>query len=369
MNIPFLDLKRVNSQYTAELKEAANRVIDSGWYILGEEVASFEEEFASYCGTRFAIGVANGLDALSLILRAYIELGFLRQGDEVIVPANTYIASILAISGNGLQPILVDPDERTFNLSPALIEEKITPKTKVILTTHLYGQISGMDEIMSIAQKFSLLVVEDSAQAHGAKYKNKSAGSLANAAGFSFYPGKNLGALGDGGAVTTNDAQLADCIRALRNYGSQKKYENSYKGVNSRLDEIQAAFLRIKLKYLDSEIAIRRQVAEAYLTEIDNPLIQLPILFDVEAHVWHVFVVRTKNRDNLAKYLELQGVQSLVHYPIAPHRQQAYKDFANQILPVTEAMHESVLSLPISSVITPEEVDHVISAVNSYTDK
>lgn len=369
--IPFLDLKFINAQYQEELKEACARVIDSGWYILGNEVAEFEKEFAAYCETKHCLGVANGLDALVLILRAYIELGVMQKGDEVIVPSNTYIASILAISENGLTPVLIEPDVNTFNLEPKLIEQAITEKTKAILTVHLYGQVTAMDEINAIAKKHNLKVIEDCAQAHGALYqgqdgKAKKVGCLADAAGFSFYPGKNLGALGDGGAVTTNDSELANTIAALRNYGSHEKYKNLYKGMNSRLDEIQAAMLRVKLRYLDKEIAARQTVAQAYLQGINNPLIELPVVEDVNAHVWHLFVIKTTQREQLANYLTEKSVKSLIHYPIPPHQQDAYQEWKGESFPIAEQIHEQVLSIPISPVITEAEVESIINVINGF---
>ncbi|MGS2721758.1 DegT/DnrJ/EryC1/StrS family aminotransferase [Paraglaciecola aestuariivivens] len=364
--IPFLDLKKINAQYQNELKEACARVIDSGWYILGNEVAEFEKEFAAFCESEHCLGVANGLDALILILRAYIERGVMQPGDEVIVPSNTYIASILAISENGLTPVLVEPEINTFNLDPNLIEQAITPKTKAILTVHLYGQVSGMDEINTIAKTHRLKVIEDCAQAHGALYKGKKVGSLGDAAGFSFYPGKNLGALGDGGAVTTNDKALANTIAALRNYGSHEKYKNLYKGMNSRLDEIQAAMLRVKLAYLDKEIKARQTVAKTYLEEINNPAIELPIVEDPDAHVWHLFVIKTDQREKLANYLAENGVQSLIHYPIPPHKQQAYLEYSRQSLPITDLIHHQVLSMPISPTMLESEIREVIAIVNGF---
>ena len=328
--IPFLDLKALNSQYRAELIEACTKVIDSGWYLQGNECKGFEKEFASYCGTKYAIGVANGLDALILILRAYKELGFMQDGDEVIVPSNTYIASILAISQNNLVPVLVEPDINTYLINPSKIEEKITSKTKAILPVHLYGQTCQMDKINEIAKKYNLKVIEDSAQSHGAYFGDKRSGNLGDASGFSFYPGKNLGALGDGGAVTTNDEEIANTIKALGNYGSHKKYENLYKGLNSRLDEIQAAMLRVKLKYLDNEIEKRREIANYYLENIKNENIILPTVRNENNHVWHLFVIRTKNRDELQKYLLVDGIQTLIHYPIPPHKQNAYKEWNNE---------------------------------------
>lgn len=357
--IPFLDLKKINAQYRDELVAAATRVIDSGWYIQGGEVKAFEEEFADYCGSKHCIGVANGLDALTLTLRAWKEMGVLKEGDEVIVPANTYIASILAITENRLKPVLVEPDETTFNLCPEKVADVITPDTRVILAVHLYGQIAPMPALMALAEKHNLLVLEDAAQAHGASINGKKAGSWGHAAGFSFYPGKNLGALGDGGAVTTDNEELGKTIRALGNYGSHKKYENLYRGVNSRLDEIQAAMLRVKLRYLDKEIEARRNVAEYYLSNIANSAIKLPVVGERESHVWHLFVVRSKQRDKLQNHLEGSGVQTLVHYPIPPHLQEAYGALFQDELPITEDIHKTILSLPIGPTITPEQMGKV----------
>ncbi|NNG45145.1 DegT/DnrJ/EryC1/StrS family aminotransferase [Pseudoalteromonas sp. NEC-BIFX-2020_002] len=364
--IPFLDLKEINAQYQQQLKEACSRVIDSGWYIMGNELEAFETEFAAYCGTRFAVGVANGLDALTLTLRAWKELGKLQAGDEVIVPANTYIASILAITENSLTPVLVEPDEDTYNLCPFKTKAAITSKTKAILPVHLYGLISPMPELMDIAAKHDLLVLEDCAQSHGAQINDKKCGNWGHAAGFSFYPGKNLGALGDAGAVTTNDPELASILKALRNYGSHKKYENSYQGVNSRLDEIQAAMLSIKLKYLDAETEQRRKVAQAYLTKIINPLIKLPRVEKQGAHVWHLFTIEVDNRDNLVSFLNEQGIQTLVHYPIPPHTQKAYEGFFEGEYPITEKIHKNILSLPLSPIMGSKEVDAVVIALNCY---
>ena len=374
--IPFLDLQKINERYSVELKEACARVIDSGWYVLGNEVTEFEKQFADYCGTEYCLGVANGLDALILILRGYIELGLIKKGDEVIVPSNTYIASILAISDNGLVPVLVEPDINTFNLDPKLIGPAITEKTKAILTVHLYGQVTGMDQINAIAKKYRLKVIEDCAQAHGAFYigeehkgkdqKGKRVGSLGDAAGFSFYPGKNLGALGDAGAVTTNDEELASTIAALRNYGSHEKYKNQYRGINSRLDEMQAAMLRVKLGYLDKETDARKAVAKIYLQEIDNPLIELPIVEDANAHVWHLFVIKTLQREDLIKHFADNGVQILIHYPTPPHKQQAYSEWQDHSYPLTEMIHKTVISLPISPVMGDKEVRVVIAACNSF---
>jgi len=370
--IPFLDLKEINTQYIDELKEACAKVIDSGWYIQGKEHQAFEEEFAEYCGTKYAIGVANGLDALALILRAYKELGFLCDEDEVIVPSNTYIASILAISENNLTPVLVEPDINTYLIDPDKIENKITSKTKAIMPVHLYGQTCQMDKINKIAKKYNLKIIEDSAQAHGAYFGNKKAGNLGDASGFSFYPGKNLGALGDGGAVTTNDEDLANAIRALGNYGSHKKYENLYKGVNSRLDEMQAAMLRVKLKYLDNEIEKRREIASYYIKNIKNPNIILPIqnltlnIQNYKNHVWHLFVIRTNKRDELQKYLMDNGIQTLIHYPVPPHKQEAYREWNNKSYPISEQIHKEVLSLPISGVQSLEDTKKVEQVINDF---
>ena len=364
--IPFLDLKGLNTQYRAELIEACTRVIDSGWYIQGNECKEFDKEFASYCGAKYAIGVANGLDALILILRAYKELGFMKDGDEVIVPSNTYIASILAISQNNLVPVLVEPDINTYLLNPSKIEEKITSKTKAILPVHLYGQTCEMDKINEIAKKYNLKVIEDSAQSHGAYFQDKRSGNLGDASGFSFYPGKNLGALGDGGAVTTNDEELANTIKALGNYGSHKKYENLYKGVNSRLDEMQAAMLRVKLRYLDNELEKRRDIANYYLENIKNENIILPVVRAESNHVWHLFVIRTSKRDELQKYLLDNGVQTLIHYPIPPHNQNAYKEWNNESYPISEQIHTEVLSLPISGVQNLENTKNIVEKLNEF---
>lgn len=369
--IPFLDLTAINAQYRAELIDATTRVIDSGWYVQGFEVNAFEQEFADYCGTKHAIGVANGLDALILTLRAWKELGKLKDGDEIIVPANTYIASILAITENSLVPVLVEPDLATYNLCPKNTEAAITSETRAILPVHLYGQLADMPAIMDIAERHNLLVLEDSAQAHGASINGRKAGSWGHASGFSFYPGKNLGALGDAGAITTNDDKLASTLRALGNYGSHKKYENFYKGLNSRLDEIQAAMLRVKLRYLEKEITHRRQVAQAYIEGITNPSLVLPFTRHTsstirEDHVWHLFVVRTPHREPFQKYLNQQGIQTLIHYPLPPHKQHAYAEWNTESYPISEQIHKQVISLPISPVMTNEDIQAVIKAVNNY---
>jgi dTDP-4-amino-4,6-dideoxygalactose transaminase len=369
--IKFLDLKKVNDAHGDEISAAIQRVLDSGWYLLGEEVSSFEQEFAEYCGAKHCLGVANGLDALILILMAYRELGIMQEGDEVIVPANTYIASILAISRAGLKPVLVEPDERTYNIDPTLIEAAITERTKAIMAVHLYGQCADMDPICAIAKKHGLKVIEDAAQAHAATYRGRKTGSLGDAAGFSFYPGKNLGALGDGGAVTTSDDALAEAIRALRNYGSQEKYHNIYKGMNSRLDEIQAAILRVKLKYLDEDTDKRRKVANRYLKELSafhfpNSAFRLPYVADYGSPAWHLFVVRTPKRDELAGYLAEKDIQTVIHYPIPPHQQEAYPELHHLSLPVTEAIHREVLSLPISSVLEASSLDEVVQEISLF---
>lgn len=364
--IKFLDLQKINAEYKEELTQAFSRVLDSGWYIMGTELKQFETNFASYCGTKHAIGVANGLDALILIIRAYKELGLMQDGDEILVPSNTYIASILAISANGLVPVLVEPSIETFNIDPLLIESKITPKTKAILPVHLYGQLCDMSVIMDIGKKHNLKVIEDCAQAHGAILKNKKAGNWGDAAGFSFYPGKNLGALGDAGAITTNDDNLATCLRALLNYGSHVKYKNLYKGVNSRLDELQAALLDVKLNNLDAETEIKRKIANRYIKEIVNPKIILPNVANALAHVWHLFVIRTENREALQSYLTNNGVQTVIHYPIPPHHQEAYKEWNLLSFPISELIHETVISLPLSSVISDEDIEYIINLLNKF---
>lgn len=369
--IPFLDLKAINQQYRQNLIDAATRVIDSGWYVLGQEVNAFEEEFARYCGTRHCVGMANGLDALVLTLRAWKELGKLKEGDEVIVPANTYIASILAITVNRLKPVLVEPNTQSYNLCPDEVRKAITHKTKAIVAVHLYGQLASMKALMDLANEHQLLVLEDSAQAHGATVDGKRAGNWGHASGFSFYPGKNLGALGDAGAMTTNDAELAHTVRALGNYGSHKKYKNIYQGLNSRLDEMQAAFLRVKLQSLDADTLVRQQVALAYAQGITNPLVTLPIgpgstMASLQNHVFHLFVVRVKARSAFQAHLKSVGIDTLIHYPIPPHQQQAYSDYQHLALPLTETLHQEVLSLPIGPTIGMAQVDEVIAAVNSF---
>lgn len=364
--VDFLNLKTLNDRYNQELEEACSRVIKSGWYIMGEELTSFEHNFAEYCGAKHCIGVANGLDALILSLKAWMILGKLKEGDEVIVQANTYIASILAITNNKLVPVLVEPSADTFNLTEENILNAITEKTKAILPVHLYGQISPMKEITAIAKKYNLLVLEDSAQAHGAAIDNIRTGSWGDAAGFSFYPGKNLGALGDAGAITTNNDEFNDVVKALRNYGSHKKYHNIYEGVNSRLDEIQAAMLKVKLKYLDHETNTRREIANQYLSNIDNQHIILPTRQQEENHVWHLFVIRTKHRDLLIKHLNAANVQTLIHYPVPPHKQQCFSQWNHLSLPVTEQIHDEVLSIPLDATLTAESINKVIASLNMF---
>ena len=373
-SIKFLDLQKINAQYAAQLKQVAADVIDSGWFLMGKQLDNFETNLAEFNGVKHAIGVANGLDALRLILKAYIDLGVMKEGDEVIVPANTYIASLLAISDNKLVPVLVEPNQKTFNIDFDLIERSITSKTKAIMVVHLYGQVCWDEKLEILAKKHNLKIIEDNAQAIGAEYKGTKTGNLGDAAGFSFYPGKNLGALGDAGAVTTNDDALAEQVRALGNYGSKQKYVNEFQGLNSRLDEIQAGFLDVKLKYIDTENQYRRQIAERYLTEITNPLIQLPFPINLNVkvgenkeHSWHLFVVRTQDRNRLQKYLAENDIQTLIHYPIPPNKQLAYVAMNHLDFPVTNDIHNEVLSLPISPVLTNEEVSKVIEAINLFS--
>lgn len=366
--IKFLDLQKLNQKHKKELLKAFERVLDSGWYIMGEELKKFERDFADYCGTKYAIGVANGLDALILIIRAYKELGIFKDGDEIIVPANTYIASILAISANNLKPVLVEPDINTYNLDPKLIEVAITEKTVGILPVHLYGQLCDMEAILNIASKHNLKVIEDCAQSHGAiSTTGTKAGNFGDAAGFSFYPGKNLGALGDAGAITTNDETLQDTLRALLNYGSHTKYQNLYKGLNSRLDELQAALLSVKLSALDFETDFKRSIANRYKEEILNLKVTLPCLAsNQESHVWHLFVIRTSDRKHLQEYLSEKGIQTVIHYPIPPHRQRAYEELNVFNFPISEKIHDEVISLPLSPVMTNEEVSYIIKTLNDY---
>ena len=366
MEVPFLDWRLENRPHFDEMLVAARRVLESGRYVLGEEVAAFEREYAAWTGARHAVGVASGLDALVLILHAYVELGVLARGDAVVVPANTYIASILAIVQAGLEPILVEPDAATCELDPRLIEPALTPRTKAIMAVHLYGQCADMAAIRDVARRHGLRVIEDAAQAHGATCGNDKAGHLGDAAGHSFYPGKNLGAIGEGGAVTTDDAELADVVRALRNYGSHRKYYNRYKGVNSRLDELQAAFLRIKLRQLDAENARRREVAAAYLAGIANPRLTLPAVAPYGRPCWHLFTVLCAERDRLQADLLRAGIHTMVHYPVPPHRQEAFREWHARSYPITEKIHREILSLPMSSALTPEQVNHVIQVAHEW---
>lgn len=364
--VKYLDLKRVTDSFEPELSNEVQRVINSGWYLQGREVARFEAEFAEYCSTEYCIGVANGLDALTLVLCAWMEMGKMKPGDEVIVPSNTYIASMLAISRCGMVPVLCEPDERSLLLDESRIEALITSHTRAILPVHLYGQVCKMNEINRIARKHNLMVLEDCAQSQGAVYDGKRAGNLGDAAGFSFYPGKNIGALGDGGAVTTNDEELAATVRALANYGSEKKYIFRYKGINSRLDEIHAAVLSLKLKRLDEDNKRRRKVAHMYLEEITHPKITLPVVRDWQAHVFHVFPVLCEDRDTLQQHLKKLGVETLIHYPVPPHKQDAYREWNRCSYPVSEFIHERILSLPLNQVVTDEEARIVIEAVNCF---
>ena len=365
--IHFLNLRKLNQPFEVAFQKKMKQFLDGGWYILGNEVKQFETDFASYCSTKHCIGVGNGLDALVLIFKGYIHLGKLQKGDEVIVPANTYIASILAVLQADLVPVLVEPRLETYNINPEEIEAKITSKTKAILPVHLYGQLCEMKAINEIAQKHNLLVIEDAAQAHGSQFsENEKAGNLSNAAAFSFYPGKNLGALGDGGAITTNDDELAEVLFSMRNYGSKVKYENEIIGVNSRLDELQAAFLNIKLKQLDSENEFRRSMAKRYLSEIKNARITMPSWDFSQNHVFHLFVIRTSNRLELHNFLKENGIDTMIHYPIPPHKQKALSQWSSFSFPITEKIHDEVLSIPLNSGLKASEIQHIITILNQY---
>ena len=364
--IKYCDLKDITGIYEPQLSEAVSRVVQSGWYILGSEVNKFEHAFAEYCGCKYCIGTGNGLDAHTIIMLAYKELGIMQDGDEIIVPANTYIASILSIIQAGLNPILCEPSWESCNIDPAKVEELITPRTKAIMAVHLYGRCADILQIEAIAKKHSLKIIEDSAQAHGAMIQGKRTGNLGDASGFSFYPGKNLGALGDGGAITTNDKELADTARAIANYGSEKKYVNIHKGVNSRLDEIQAAVLSVKLERLDQDNDRRRKIAERYNTEITNPIIKLPGACNDSEHVYHIYPIFSKERERLQQHLLYNGVETLIHYPIPPHRQNALKEFADLRLPITERIHSEELSLPCHPAMSDNDVTKVIEAVNTF---
>lgn len=368
--IPFLSLKEITSLHSTEIQDAVRRVVDSGWYLLGQEVARFERHYADYIGTKYCVGCANGLDALTLIFRAFMELGYMNEGDEVIVPANTYIASILAITENNLVPVLVEPSFDTLEIDASLIEAKLTPRTKAIMIVHLYGRNAYSSAISDICKKHGLKLVEDNAQAHGCLFEGTRTGALGDAAGHSFYPGKNLGALGDAGAVTTDDRDLADAIRSIANYGSSRKYVFQYAGRNSRLDEIQAAVLDVKLKYLDAENDRRKVIATRYFHEIHNPLLTLPRLIPSEQNVFHVFPVFCARRNELQDYLKQHGIGTMIHYPIPPHCQDAYRDeewntYAGS-LPITDRIHREELSIPISPYLSDDEVGEIIRVINSF---
>lgn len=364
--IKFLDLQKITQRYSAEIHEAVDRVINSGWYLQGKENERFEADYSAYIGTKYTIGVANGLDALIWIFRAYVEMGVMKPGDEVIVPANTYIASILAITENGLVPVLVEPDIRTYQIDDTRIEEAITSRTKAILIVHLYGQCAYTNRIGDICKKYNLKLVEDNAQAHGCRFQGQHTGSLGDAAGHSFYPGKNLGALGDAGAVTMNDEELAKTVRALANYGSSRKYVFQYTGRNSRLDEIQAAVLDVKLRHLDEDIALRKEIARYYIENIRHPQIITPQVEDWDANVFHIFPVRCEKRDELQKYLADNDIQTIIHYPIPPHKQECYREWNHCSFPVTEKIHAEELSLPMSPVMTQKEVEEVVRVLNAF---
>ena len=367
LNIDYLPLKRITAMHADEIHETVARVIDGGWYLRGEATKSFEQNYARYIGTKHCIGVANGLDALTLILRAYMEMGRMTEGDEVVVPANTFIATILSVTENRLKPVFVEPSLETFQIDDSLIEQAITPRTKAVMLVHLYGRCAFTQRIADICKKHSLLLLEDNAQAHGcvcdAVFPHRRTGSLGHAAAHSFYPGKNLGALGDGGAVTTDDDQLADTVRSLANYGSSRKYVFDYVGRNSRLDELQAAVLDVKLRYLDADNARRQQVAASYMQHVRHPLIILPT---PSGSVYHIFPVRCERRDQLQQYLQEQGVGTVIHYPIPPHRQTCYQQWNNLSLPITERIHREELSLPCHQAMTDAEVQRVISLLNGF---
>lgn len=364
--IKFLDLQKITQRYSAEIHEAVDRVINSGWYLQGKENEKFEADYSDYIGTKYTVGVANGLDALIWIFRAYIEMEILKEGDEVIVPANTYIASVLALTENGLKPVLVEPDLNTYQIDDTKIEKAITDRTKAILIVHLYGQCAYTDRIGELCRKYDLKLVEDNAQAHGCLYRGQKTGSLGDAAGHSFYPGKNLGALGDAGAVTTDDEGLARTVRALANYGSARKYVFKYRGRNSRLDEIQAAVLDVKLRHLDEDNVRRKEIARYYIENICNPRIITPLVADRDANVFHIFPVRCTQRDQLQKYMADNGIQTIIHYPIPPHRQECYREWNNLSFPVTEQIHREELSLPISPVMKDEDAEYVVGMLNRF---
>lgn len=371
--IKFLDIALINNTHTETLAKSFERILQKGRFVLGDELTDFETEYSRFLGSDYCVGVANGLDALRLIIRAYIELGVLKYGDEVIVPANTYIASILAISENGLNPVLVEPDVSTYNIDPNKIEQSITQRTKALMIVHLYGQNAMTEQIGDLLKSHNLILIEDNAQAHGAIYKGKRTGSLGDAAGHSFYPGKLLGALGDGGAVTTDNEELASMVRAIGNYGSSEKYVHDLKGLNSRLDELQAAFLRVKLPYLDQDNQVRREIASYYSEYLDSDKFILPRLKEVskpiicnESHVWHLYVIRHPERDRLQKYLFDNGIETIIHYPTPPHKQKAYPEFSHLSLPITEKIHREVLSLPISPVQSQADTQRIVKIMNDF---
>jgi dTDP-4-amino-4,6-dideoxygalactose transaminase len=368
MAIPFLDLKRINKKHEKELKEALHQCVDSGWYIRGEQCSLFEKEFAAYCDCAHCVGVGNGLDALSLIFRAWLELEKLQPGDEVLVPANTYIATILAVSYNGLTPVPVDVSEPYYQFEDQELEKALSEKTRAMMVTHLYGNPWEMEVMVKFAKKHNLLLVEDCAQAHGAVSQGRKVGSIGDAAGFSFYPGKNLGALGDGGAVTTNNSDLAQKIRVLSNYGSEIKYQNEFKGVNSRLDEIHAAVLRVKLKYLDKENEERTEIARIYSQEIYNPSVILPQVSKDVCPVWHLYTIRSMSRTPFMEHLKLMGIGTMIHYPIPPHKQNAYKEWNHLTFPVTEKIHNEIFSLPLFPGMNKEEIEAVVQVVNCFQE-
>jgi len=365
--IPFLNLKRENERYASEIKEAILRVVDSGWYILGKEKEQFEQSFASYCGVKYCTGVGNGLDALRLMLMGYMEQGIIQEGDEVILPANTFIATALAVSQCGLKPVFADCDIHSCNIDPESVIKKITSRTKAIIAVHLYGQVAPMEELVIIARQYNLKLIEDAAQAHGAIYGGKKAGNLADAAAFSFYPVKNMGALGDAGAVVTNDKSLAEIVAALSNYGSEEKYIHKYKGLNSRLDEVQAAILSVRLKYLDADNRRRQEIADRYSSGIVSSEIVLPVSEDPKAHVYHLYVIRSKRRKDLQQYLQDNGIHTQIHYPYSIHKQQAYAEFSSLKLPVSELLQDEVLSLPMYPSLIDEEIDRVVEVLNMFT--
>ena len=366
MNIPYLNLKDIIQRNRDELYKALTETFDSGWYLQGEKNKLFENNYSAYIGTKYCIGVANGLDALSLIIRAYREMGLFREKDEIIVPANTYIASILAITENNLTPLLVEPDINTYQIDDQLIEKAITERTKAIMIVHLYGQCAYTEKIDQLCKKYNLKLIEDNAQAHGCLYNGKKTGSLGDAAGHSFYPGKNLGAFGDAGAVTTNDEELAVIVRMIGNYGSTKKYICDYRGKNSRMDELQASILDVKLHYLDQDNVKRKQVAKMYVNGITNPGIILPQITDWNSHVFHIFPIRTKYRNEFQNHLFKNGIQTLIHYPIPPHKQKCFKEWNILSFPITEKIHDEELSIPLNPVLSDECINYIIAAINQY---